>query len=83
LGLIDERLADLRLEPLKARLRAADQRLLEIQDGMRAQDGDIDMKIVAWSHEARRLDAAFARAAPQTLFDRARLRAALARQGTR
>lgn len=76
LSLIDERYAGPALEVPRERLRAADARLAEAQQALRAPRGDARRKMKAWLAASPALEAELRRTQPLSLFDEARLRRA-------
>jgi hypothetical protein len=81
LGLVDERFAaDSRFTPLRARLREASRRLAEAQDALRRGTAPPPQRLEDWLAESRRLETALAAAERGSLFDPAKLRAAMTRR---
>jgi hypothetical protein len=80
LGLIDERFASPELTAERRELRAADRRLAEAQDGLRAHRPDAPAALEAWLADSRTLEARLAARAPASLFDPRRLTEAARRR---
>ncbi|THD77053.1 MAG: hypothetical protein E7812_13935 [Phenylobacterium sp.] len=80
LGLIDERYADPGLAALRAQLRAADHRLAEAQDAVRAHSPSIGADLAAWLAASHPLEARLAAREPASLFNPALLTQAARRR---
>lgn len=70
LGLIDERYADPRLSAERAALRAADRRLADIAQALRAGAPNPRKRLAAWWLEASKLELQLRRREPLSLFNR-------------
>lgn len=79
LGLIDERFAGPALAESRREIRAADQRLARMQDGLRAGHA-APAALDAWLADSGALEARLAAKAPLSLFDPARLSQAALRR---
>ncbi|MGZ5947837.1 MAG: hypothetical protein ACXWKV_14805 [Caulobacteraceae bacterium] len=80
LGLIDERYAGPRLAAERTRLHEADARLAQIQTALRAGRPDAGTQITTWLAASRSLEAGVAARQAASLFDPARLAAAVKRR---
>lgn len=80
LGLIDERYADPALGDQRRAIRAADRRLDELQDALRAHDMRAPAALARWLDDSRGLEADLAAREPASLFNPARLTQALRRR---
>ncbi|MDB5474576.1 MAG: hypothetical protein JWP49_87 [Phenylobacterium sp.] len=80
LGLIDERFAGPALSAERRQVRAADRRLAQAQDALRARHPDVPAALDAWLRDSRGLEARLAAKAPASLFDPRRLTQAARRR---
>jgi hypothetical protein len=80
LGLIDERYADPALARERAAIRAADRRLADLQERLRAKDPAAAAGLAGWASDSRVLEADLAAKEPASLFNPARLTQALRRR---
>jgi hypothetical protein len=80
LGLIDERYEGPALSDQRQAIRAADRRLAELQDALRAHDPKAPAALARWLDDSRGLEADLAAREPASLFNPARLTQALRRR---
>lgn len=80
LGLIDERFGGPHLAPERQALRAADRRLAQAQDALRARRGNVAGALQTWLQDSRGLETRLAAGAPASLFDPRRLTQAARRR---
>ncbi|HEV2530453.1 hypothetical protein [Phenylobacterium sp.] len=80
LGLIDERFAGPALSPSRQQIRAADRRLADLQDAIRAHRPDVTARLDGWLSDSRRLEAQLSAKAAASLFNPARLTQAARRR---